>query len=284
MIKYEGQRVFVIPASAADSIMRELEKYLGDAAPIIMERLGAALGESTRATMGWKTGEDALRELPEVAKLGGFSRATVKEGRITMENLPIKIKRGVAEIHSRLPRRPLHTRRRDKRRRPQSRDKGSPTAVPLTLQHTTHTAKYLKTGVHMLMLTKPRGMTSLEIAIIVAIVLVIAVAVGWYLYTTFVASTSAQARLSISSAQVRSKDGNLTLIITNPGPVNVTITQIYLQGSPCGLTQSVTIGVGATASVSVICDSAKGVAPGTMLNGYVITSAGSTFPFNAIVR
>ena len=37
---------------------------------------------------------------------------------------------------------------------------------------------------------KVKGMTSLEIAIIVAIVLIIAVAVGWYLYTTFVASTT----------------------------------------------------------------------------------------------
>ncbi|MEM0370382.1 MAG: class III signal peptide, partial [Pyrobaculum sp.] len=35
---------------------------------------------------------------------------------------------------------------------------------------------------------RTRGMTSLEIAVIVAIVLIIAVAVGWYIYTTFVAS------------------------------------------------------------------------------------------------
>jgi len=34
-------------------------------------------------------------------------------------------------------------------------------------------------------MSKTKGMTSLEVAIIVAIVLVIAIAVGWYLYTTF---------------------------------------------------------------------------------------------------
>jgi type IV pilus assembly protein PilA len=50
--------------------------------------------------------------------------------------------------------------------------------------------------------TKLKGMTSLEIAIIVAIVLVIAVAVGWYLYTTFVASATGQPRLNVVSAEI----------------------------------------------------------------------------------
>jgi len=50
--------------------------------------------------------------------------------------------------------------------------------------------------------TKVKGMTSLEIAIIVAIVLIIAVAVGWYLYTTFVASTTGQPRLKRSLSRV----------------------------------------------------------------------------------
>jgi Tfp pilus assembly protein PilE len=36
--------------------------------------------------------------------------------------------------------------------------------------------------------TKVKGMTSIEIAILVAIVLAIAVAAGWYLYTTFAAA------------------------------------------------------------------------------------------------
>jgi type IV pilus assembly protein PilA len=40
--------------------------------------------------------------------------------------------------------------------------------------------------------TKVKGMTSIEIAILVAIVLAIAVAVGWYLYTTFAASVGSQ--------------------------------------------------------------------------------------------
>jgi type IV pilus assembly protein PilA len=40
-----------------------------------------------------------------------------------------------------------------------------------------------------------RGMVSLEIAVLMSVVLVIATAVGWYLYTTFVASTVGQPRL-----------------------------------------------------------------------------------------
>ncbi|MFZ8841513.1 MAG: hypothetical protein ACO2PM_21855 [Pyrobaculum sp.] len=45
-----------------------------------------------------------------------------------------------------------------------------------------------------------RGMVSLEIAVLMSVVLVIATAVGWYLYTTFVASTVGQPRLGVVSA------------------------------------------------------------------------------------
>jgi hypothetical protein len=34
-----------------------------------------------------------------------------------------------------------------------------------------------------------KGLTSIELAILLAIIIVIAVAVGWYMYTTFLAST-----------------------------------------------------------------------------------------------
>ncbi len=45
------------------------------------------------------------------------------------------------------------------------------------------------------MATETRGMVSLEIAVLLSVVLVIATAVGWYLYTTFMASTVGQLRL-----------------------------------------------------------------------------------------
>jgi uncharacterized protein (UPF0333 family) len=45
------------------------------------------------------------------------------------------------------------------------------------------------------MATGAGGIVSLEIAVLMSVVLVIATAVGWYLYTTFVASTVGQPRL-----------------------------------------------------------------------------------------
>jgi len=131
---------------------------------------------------------------------------------------------------------------------------------------------------------KAKGMTSIEIAIIVAIILVIAVAVGWYLYTTFTASTQAQARLTVASATYFT-NGTLTLIVSNPGPVEVTIQSIYLAGTGCDLGtsggQGVSIGVGTTTPVKAECSVTA--TPGSMLQGQVITTAGTSFPFTASV-
>jgi len=129
--------------------------------------------------------------------------------------------------------------------------------------------------------TKLKGMTSLEIAIIVAIVLVIAVAVGWYLYTTFVASTTAQGRLSISNAEFITSDGTLRLFVTNPGPQVVTIKTVVLSGVECSL-QQIQLNVGDSQWVTATCG--VSATPGSMLPGYVVTTAGTTFPFNAVVR
>jgi len=129
--------------------------------------------------------------------------------------------------------------------------------------------------------TKLKGMTSLEIAIIVAIVLVIAVAVGWYLYTTFVASTTAQGRLSISNAEFITSSGTLRLFITNPGPQEVTIQSVVLNGADCSLQQT-KLNVGNSTWVTASCG--VSATPGSMLPGYVVTTAGTTFPFNAVVR
>gem|GEM_PF-6329928 len=89
--------------------------------------------------------------------------------------------------------------------------------VKCTLPYVGDTTKYLKRGVNPLMPTKLKGMTSLEIAIIVAIVLIIAVAVGWYLYTTFVASTTGQPRLNVVSAEL-STNGTANTCISQPRP------------------------------------------------------------------
>jgi len=125
-----------------------------------------------------------------------------------------------------------------------------------------------------------KGLTSIELAILLAIIIVIAVAVGWYMYTTFVASTTAQGRLAVSSAQITSS-GSLTLTVYNPGPVPVTIQAVYVNGQSCG-TFSTTVDVGATKSVTGSgCGS--NFVPGTTVSGYVVLSSGATLPFTAVV-
>ncbi len=128
--------------------------------------------------------------------------------------------------------------------------------------------------------TKLKGMTSLEIAIIVAIVLIIAVAVGWYLYTTFIAAAGGQPRLNIVSAELSSSTGQLRLVLVNPGPVDVQISNVEIAGEVVTVTQTIRVGDRADVTVSV----GVRATPGTMLPGRVILSGGQSFPFNAVVK
>jgi type IV pilus assembly protein PilA len=160
--------------------------------------------------------------------------------------------------------------------------------VKCALPYVGNTTKYLKGDVQSLMPAKLKGMTSLEIAIIVAIVLVIAVAVGWYLYTTFVATATGQPRLNIVSAEITGS--TLRLLVVNPGPVDAQINSAEVAGESVSLTcepisgsvSGDVIGVGAQAR----CTGTVGVTatPGTMLPGRVILSGGQSFPFNAVVK
>ena len=51
-----------------------------------------------------------------------------------------------------------------------------------------------------------------------SVILVIATAVGWYLYTTFVASTVGQPRLGVVSAELSTSNGELRLVFDQPRP------------------------------------------------------------------
>jgi len=138
--------------------------------------------------------------------------------------------------------------------------------------------------------TKLKGMTSLEIAIIVAIILIIAVAVGWYLYTTFIASTSGQPRLSVISAELVASGNNqaqLTVVVFNPGPVDVQIHSIEIAGTSIdsqhlNCKPGVVINIGQQGTCEGTVN--MGVTPGTMLPGRVILTGGQSFPFNALVK
>jgi type IV pilus assembly protein PilA len=148
------------------------------------------------------------------------------------------------------------------------------------------TTKYLKRGVNPLMPTKLKGMTSLEIAILVAIVLVIAVAVGWYLYTTFVASVTGQPLLNIVSAEITSSTRQLRVLVVNPGPVDVRITSAEIAGQTISLscTGGAVVRVGGNSTCTGTIPATITLTPGTMLPGRVILSGGQSFPFHAAVK
>ena len=144
--------------------------------------------------------------------------------------------------------------------------------------------------------TKLKGMTSLEIAIIVAIVLVIAVAVGWYLYTTSIAAFGGQPRLNVVSAEITGASGTspqLKLRVVNPGPVDVKVDYAEVAGETVGLTcepvtqndqvQNNVIKVGSQAQCTGQVQRVTAT-PGTMLPGRVILSSGHSFLFNAAVK
>ena len=152
--------------------------------------------------------------------------------------------------------------------------------VKCALLYVGGTTKYLKRGVNPLMPSKLKGMTSLEIAIIVAIVLIIAVAVGWYLYTTFIASTIGQPRLNVVSAEFSNTTKRLTLVLVNPGPVDVQISNIELAGTLVANATRIEVGRQVTVTVNI----GISAAPGTMLPGRVILSGGQSFPFSAVVK
>ena len=136
--------------------------------------------------------------------------------------------------------------------------------------------------------TKLKGMTSLEIAIIVGIVLVIAIAVGWYLYTTF-AAAGQQSGLVVTSAVIN-KTGTgacLALKVTPQGAASVEIISVEVAGRSFGKDvirvngQSQTTVTG-PATVTVKLQDLN-VAVGQVLTGRVVLSSGAMAPFTATV-
>ena len=127
-----------------------------------------------------------------------------------------------------------------------------------------------------------KGLTSIELAILLAIIIVIAVAVGWYMYTTFLGATQSQAKLVIVNAVYSASKGYLNLTLTNPGPVNtVTIQAVYLNGQSCSGTAQVSVSQGPQ-TFQFTCP-ANMAAAGTTLQGQVVIASGATFPFTASV-
>ena len=129
-----------------------------------------------------------------------------------------------------------------------------------------------------------KGLTSIELAILLAIIIVIAVAVGWWVYTTYLATASGSPTLQIVSAQYSSSSGTLTLTVVNPGPVdNVGISAIYLAGVQCKNPSTTSVSIsGSPHSITASCSGIT-AAVGTKLSGQLVTTAGTAFLFNAVV-
>jgi len=130
---------------------------------------------------------------------------------------------------------------------------------------------------------KTKGMTSLEIAIIVAIVLVIAIAVGWYLYTTF-AAAGQQTGLTImeSTIQIDKKvpptDKYLLLKVVPQGAAQVQIQRIEVGGK----VYSCPIIIDKQTWVRLKLD--QDLVAGQTISGRVILGTGTPALFTAGVR
>jgi type IV pilus assembly protein PilA len=132
---------------------------------------------------------------------------------------------------------------------------------------------------------KLKGMASVEIAIIAAVLLIVAVAVAWYLYTTFVASITANPQMNILSAMGYQGNNSVRLEILNPGPIAIRVTQVEVAGAMITLSTPIDIAVGQRRVVSVtVPTSIATLTAGTMITGRVILSGGYSFPFSASVR
>jgi len=131
--------------------------------------------------------------------------------------------------------------------------------------------------------TKLKGMTSLEIAIIVAIVLVIAIAVGWYLYTTF-AAAGQQSGLVVTKAVIYKPETGapyLNLSVVPQGAAQVEIVSVEVAGKTFTDIKPTKMISGATV-VKVELEGLN-VAVGQVVTGRVVLSSGAIAPFTATV-
>ncbi len=128
--------------------------------------------------------------------------------------------------------------------------------------------------------TKPKGMTSIEIAILVAIIVVIAVAAAWYLYTTFVASATGQGQIRIISAIGFPGNHTIRVEVVNTGsnPIRITHAEVFGIVTSVGWIR-VDPGGRAVITFQVPPGASGWLMPGAMIQGRLISSDGHSFPF-----
>ena len=105
------------------------------------------------------------------------------------------------------------------------------------------------------------------------------------------ASTVGQPRLGAASAELSTNNGELRLVLINPGPVDVKLSMVEVAGRAA--TPSCTIQSGPAAAqgnipigAQAVCTATVGTAgvPGTMVTGKVILSGSQSFPLTASVK
>jgi len=132
---------------------------------------------------------------------------------------------------------------------------------------------------------KTKGMTSLEVAIIVAIVLVIAIAVGWYLYTTF-SSASQQTGITVTEATVyvdSSGKPTLYLRVVPQGAAQAAISRIEIAGQSFDCSSDTSAIISKPTAITLDISSKLSVAVGQTLSGRVVLASGMASPFTAPV-
>ena len=113
--------------------------------------------------------------------------------------------------------------------------------------------------------------------ILIAIAVVVAIAVIGWIMGLWGAVTTPREQLSVTGVGL--KDGELTLIITNSGGVDATVTAISINGPGCvatiELTETIEAGKSKTITRSANnCDTT----PGVMYSVTVYTAAGGAYP------
>ncbi|AFA39952.1 hypothetical protein Pogu_1925 [Pyrobaculum oguniense TE7] len=100
VMAYKGRRVVAIPADVIYKVLKELDAVLAEGSLVVLEKLGYAMGAATTETMGWSNFDDVAKELPQLAKVGGFGRVKLAEDIIEMEELPVPADPAVARYLS----------------------------------------------------------------------------------------------------------------------------------------------------------------------------------------
>ncbi len=131
------------------------------------------------------------------------------------------------------------------------------------------------------MSTKVKGMTSVELAILVAIVLAIAIAVGWYLYTTFGASVTAQPNIRIVSA-LAYRNGTIVIEAINAGSAKTAVVRVEVFGNLYGVPGGY-VNLPPMGSAVIRINTGVQMRTGGIVQGRLITEDGHSIPFSAKV-